>query len=329
MSPPKDLSSSSTPPDAESPIATTRRQLHLIEESLLMEQEDASKAGVLGYMASIFVQVTLPHSDPCTWNAAGLADPGSLFFPRTTGQMEVLMRGLPRYGLPYGTFPRLILAWICTEAILTNCPTLYLKSSASKFAEALGYSAPSGPELKRLRKQAAALTGMNIRVDSTGALGVEYRNIQISDGGFLAWDDENPGQRSLWPTTLELSDKFFKMVKEQPVPIRLRAFRALSKSPMAMDIYSWLVFRMYVLKVSGRPTVSIPWARLHAQFGTTAEMTDAGLRRFKQRFILHMKHALGFYPEAARFIDTDSRHLILRPAPLHIDPKEPPRLIVG
>ena len=40
--------------------------------------------------------------------------------------------------LPYGNLPRLILAWICTEAVRTQSREIVLGRSLSKFMRALG-----------------------------------------------------------------------------------------------------------------------------------------------------------------------------------------------
>ncbi|MBL8879921.1 MAG: DUF1800 domain-containing protein, partial [Phycisphaerales bacterium] len=39
----------------------------------------------------------------------------------------------PRFGLPFGTVPRLLLAWICTEAVKTRSPMLGLGNSQNEF----------------------------------------------------------------------------------------------------------------------------------------------------------------------------------------------------
>jgi hypothetical protein len=64
--------------------------------------------------------------------------------------------------------------------------------------------------------------------------------------------------------TVTLSEHFFNEVIDRPVPIDMRAIKALKQSPMALDIYTWLTYRASYLK---RPTV-IPWSSLALQFGS-------------------------------------------------------------
>src|SRR5277367_6131729 len=83
-------------------------QLALIEEATAMEQEAAQEAGAVGYPARMLVQVTMPHSKQSGDK-----------FTRSNGGFSVTMVAASDYGLPYGTVPRLLLAWMTTEAVRT------------------------------------------------------------------------------------------------------------------------------------------------------------------------------------------------------------------
>ncbi len=66
----------------------------------------ASIAGTTGFMARLLVQATLPHSRPTTRE-----------FERSNGALTVRMIATKEgVGLPYGTYPPLLLAWVTTEA---------------------------------------------------------------------------------------------------------------------------------------------------------------------------------------------------------------------
>ena len=46
-------------------MAKRRDQLaRIAQDALAIEQEEAQKAGTLGYMARVLVQTTMPHTDP-------------------------------------------------------------------------------------------------------------------------------------------------------------------------------------------------------------------------------------------------------------------------
>jgi hypothetical protein len=61
----------------------------------------------------------------------------------------------------------------------------------------------------------------------------------------------------------------------------MRVLHALKQSAMAMDIYTWLTYRIFLLRVKNRGQVLIPWERLQASLGP---VTAAG-----QAQVLHLK----------------------------------------
>jgi hypothetical protein len=82
----------------------------LIADTLAIEAESAQTAGALGFLARAMVQATLPHK-----KVAGNE------FERKNGAYTLHLHPLApaKVGLPYGTVPRLLLAWLTTEAVLT------------------------------------------------------------------------------------------------------------------------------------------------------------------------------------------------------------------
>jgi hypothetical protein len=81
----------------------------------------------LAFMGQALVQTTLPHTDP-----------GVSSFERTSGAVSLSIIADPKIGLPFGTIPRLVLAWICTEAVKTKSPRLDLGRSQNEFLHKLG-----------------------------------------------------------------------------------------------------------------------------------------------------------------------------------------------
>jgi hypothetical protein len=69
------------------------------------------------------------------------------------------------------------------------------------------------------------------------------------------------------------------------------ALKALKRSPMALDIYCWLTYRMSYLKSS----TTIPWAALQIQFGASYASTPQGLRDFKRAFLRELKKVYVIY----------------------------------
>lgn len=291
----------------------TQRQKALIEDALEIEKEDARKANATGYMARTLAQATLPHTDPKI--------PLGQLYSRDSGKLTLTVAPTSRkHGIPYGTVPRLILAWICTEAVHTQDRTLSLGRSQAEFLDKIGMHS-NGHDISRFKDQALRLFKSVISVEySDDADGDESARLLISSQSHVFWHPKRTEQRALWESTLELSEDFAKEILAAPVPIDMRVFHALTKSPLAMDVYTWLTYRMFVLRRSGRPFVMIPWVGLKMQFGANYADSQQGLYDFKINFKKRLNEVLNFYPEARSCIEDDkkSKCLKLWPAQLHI-----------
>lgn len=289
------------------------RERKLIAEAMDLEIEQAKSAKATGYIAHFLAQATLPHTDPKT-----------TYFERGTEKLTLSITANPKYGVPYGGLPRLLLAWMCTEAVKTGSPELSMGRSQREFLEKLDLH-NGGNYINRVKDQSLRLVRSLISVSGDSGEGLGIENILIAKRAFIFWNQKNTDQPGLWDSTLTLSTDFFEALTQHPVPIRMEALQALKKSPLAMDIYTWLVYRMFTLNVSsvhgGRGKTQIPWSGLMLQLGANYADSPQGLRDFKKAFRARLKEVLLFYPEAAAHIEETSEHLILTPARLHIPTK--------
>ena len=228
----------------------------IIYEILAMEAQEAKEAGALGFMARTLVQATMPHSKP-----------DSLVFERKNGVVSLTIMGHPHAGLPYGSLPRLLMAWMTTEAVKTKEPVLLLGPTLSSFMEQLDMTPTGGRwgSITRLREQMKRLFSSSISCSYDPPNAGQWTEIgfRIATETRLWWDPRQPEQAALWGSTVKLSSEFFQEIITHPVPIDLRALKAIKQSPMAIDIYCWLTYRMSYLK---KP-VEIPWEVLKSQFG--------------------------------------------------------------
>ena len=62
-------------------------------------------------------------------------------YVRRNGPYTLVMSTNGLYKLPFGNLPRLILAWVCTEAVRTQSRVLILGDSLSDFMRELGSTA--------------------------------------------------------------------------------------------------------------------------------------------------------------------------------------------
>ena len=299
----------------------TPRVASLINESLAIEYEDAKAAGALGYMARALVQATMPHTDP-----------GTHYFERTNGLVTLSIVNRPQVGVPYGSIPRTLLAWLCTEAVRTQNPELMLGKSQAEFMRKLNL-ASNGRDIARLKNQAHRLFSSMISLTGrTGSDDLGIENVVIAKRAMLFWNVKSPEQRSIWESTLTLTTDFYDEVTGAPIPIDLRVLSALSQSPLAMDIYTWLTYRVFLLQVKNRHEVLIPWEALNKQFGTgygrrlgknglppaTADQERMALNSFRSRFMMRLREVLLYYPDAQHSISGGLAGLRVQCCKLHI-----------
>lgn len=275
----------------------------LINEALAIEAEEAKEAGALGYMARALIQATIPHSRV-----------NGNEFKRSNGLYTLYMLSPSDIGLPYGSIPRLLMSWLTTEAVKTKAQTLVLGKTLSEFMSILGL-VPTGGRwgtITYLKEQARRLFSTHIACTYDGGNRAAGQNFIIADNYNLWWEPKAPMQAALWESTVTLNKRFFDEIISSPVPIDMRAFKALKRSPMALDIYCWLTYRMSYLK---RQT-SIPWGLLQMQFGADYADDKSGRYAFKKKFNIQMLNVLTLYPEAT--VEQYDNGIILKPSKSHI-----------
>ena len=91
---------------------------------------------------------------------------------------------------------------------------------------------------------------------------------------------KHPDQIDLFTSWVQLGEKFYEALTKYPIPLDMRTLRALKKSPLALDLYSWLSYRSFrtTQKPNSKP-VFVSWALLQQQFG--ADYND--VKDFKRK----------------------------------------------
>jgi hypothetical protein len=282
--------------------------LKLIDEALLIQEEDAKEAGTLGFMARAMVMATLPHKNPKKDR-----------FTRKNGNYTLSISAMAEdVGLPYGTYPRLLLAWISTEAVRTKNPELVLGKSLAGFMSELGLMPTGGRwgSITRLKDQMNRLfsAGFSCRYsDKNHDSGLNMNIVKSYD---LWWEPKQPDQASLWDSTIKLSQDFYEEIIARPVPVDMRALKALKGSAMALDIYTWATWRAFTAK--GKK-VMIPWPLLQAQFGSDYADTKSGRYAFKKHFTTQLVKVKTVYPDLN--MSEFDKGIILLPSRPHINHK--------
>ena len=170
--------------------------------------------------------------------------PGNrLQYKRVNGPYKLIMSATGDHKLPFGNFPRLILAWVCTEAVRTQSRELVLGRSLAKFMNTLGVYTTSGETQTRLRNQMKRLFGCTVSLIYKDENVNATVNAVIADHTVFWWNERKPDQPSLWDSKIELSEKFFNEIIRCPVPLDLNALNALKRCSLGLDLYLWLTYR--------------------------------------------------------------------------------------
>ena len=106
----------------------------------------------LGFMARTMALCSLPRTSPGNRTR----------YVRRNGPYTLVMNAGGLSKLPFGNFPRLLLAWVCTEAVRTQSRELVLGRSLAKFMKTLGVYSCGGREQTRFRNQMKRLFNAHV-----------------------------------------------------------------------------------------------------------------------------------------------------------------------
>ena len=230
---------------------------HFTQADQVDQLVGASEANAdLGFMARLMALCSLPRTDPGTRHQ----------YKRINGPYKLVMVAGADNKLPYGNLPRLLLAWVCTEAVRTQNRELVLGRSLSEFMRALGIGSDSGGsrgELTRLRNQMKRLFRCSISLNYEDERGDASVSSFIADRTEFWWNERKPDEPTLWKSKIYLGEVFFNEIIRHPVPLDMNTLKALKRCALGLDLYLWLSYRTFALRAPLRLT----WRQLYRQFG--------------------------------------------------------------
>lgn len=257
------------------------------------------------------IQCSFPH-----------ADPGDLTsFTRRNGWLELTLGTTrPEAGLPYGVPARLLTIYCASEAMRTRSPEIYLGKSVHDFLRLLEIPITRGARgsLSVYASQLLRLIHSTLTIDEdiqdvNGRTGLHIRQALFVDEARLWWDEPRSGgsfgQKTIGSgSSLVLSKILFDSILERSAPLSTAAIKQLRKSPMDLDVYAWLVHRLFNLN---KPSM-VSWAQLSGQFGHSY----GEQRMFRRFFSDSLKRVLVVYPEAK--LNVTANGILLLPSKPHV-----------
>ena len=235
-----------------------------VARAVAVYDRNCLERGDLGYYTPVFAVTNLPHRDP---------GPDTTCWTRRNGHACLVVRpglipgpdgSLISVGIPYGTWPRLLILYLSTEAVRTRSPQIELGRSLSDFFARLKITRDTR-RVQMLRRQALRLFAASIQFTFSNSERTTGGSAQVADQ-YLLWrsanDNDDPRPRNV--SHVILTSRFFRDLLDHPYPVDIGAIHGLRQSPLALDLFLWLPLRLRTLK----HPLTLPYSALAEQMGS-------------------------------------------------------------
>jgi hypothetical protein len=269
------------------------------------------------FLHSALCAMSLPVRKPADDKASIIRQDGQYTLAITPRPVLQRIDGQQRMavlGVPYGSLPRLVLIHIMTEAVRTRSRHIVLGTSFTDWMRRMGFRSISyGPRgsATLIREQLDRLLACEwmIRWDSEVAAGnreFAVKEVKLTND-YAGRDDK----RGAFSREIMLTEGFFDHLRDHAVPLDENAIRQLRDSATALDLYTWLAYRLPRIN-KARPSL-LSWSQLAVHFGNDGN----NIRKFRQTIRdAWERHVSAVYPEARAEFDTAAIRLFASPAPL-------------
>lgn len=213
-----------------------------------------------------------------------------------------------RMEVPAGAKARLLFPYIIDQAKRTGNPTIDMGASLREYMTRNNIPI-GGQNAREITRQVRNIGASNIHLGMWGETETHKfssnKNYRVaSEVSF--WTEKHPDQISIWNPYLTVSDEFMAAIESHCVLLDLPPLIALQANPRAMDIFTWLSYRIQTVGYK----VKISYADLHTIFGKQTKE----LFNFKTEFKKAVKQALPYLPSAEVDLEEDTKHIILKNA---------------
>ena len=289
-------------------LVVSKRRLRQVEAIQMVRDNREADRQNLGFCARPFVLCRLPVRRPPA---------GCLLHERRNGQFVLQVTGHPSYGLPWGQ-DRLVPIFLATMAIRHRTPRITFESAAAML-DTFGMQ-QGGSQYRRLVDSFQRIFGATIYF-GTDSQRLPAAVIHRARFNFMPeariWYSRDPEQKLLpgdCQNMIILSGEFYREILRHPIPTDLEAAKVLSASPAALDLFTWLSYRCFMVR--GRERVPLFGALgLVSQLGST---DYARPRKFREKLEGWLKLIRAMWPECPAYIDEEGSALwVDKAAALH------------
>lgn len=291
----------------------------------LEQSKEIINAQDIGYTSKLFVQALFPYRK---------TDEEKRVIETAQGRIIVYADG----GLPYGKYPRLIMAYIITRAVenagklkagkidFEQAVRIPLGHSMNHFLQAIGiHGRGTGGKkgtLSIVREQLLRLADARVTVKEDDGVRARGKHTQIMDEWDLWFDARDPNQGSFIESYIKLTPQFFQHIVEAPIPIDLAVLRQLTK-PRSMDIYIWLTVKQFWLSKNNRDSYLFTWDMMAQSFATKELITAIDRRNFRNEIKKAIHDLRAVWPNCG--IKADLEGVTVTKTSPSVE-KKPPRL---
>jgi hypothetical protein len=280
----------------------------LMLNSFLRVQEEEPE---LAFLHSALCAMSLPARRPKDETAPIIREDGKYALAINPKPVLQMVDGKPvmkSLGVPFGSYPRVALIYMLSEAVRNQSRDVYLGKNFTEWMRRLGYKTISyGPRgsANLLKEQVDRLLACEWQIrwddEKNGDTAFAVKEVKLSNeyAGSLSKGGE-------FGREIRLSDVFFNHLLEHAVPLNEVAIRELKEKPVALDLYCYLAYRLP--RVTSDKGQMISWEQLAKHLGN-----DCDPRRFKQTIRETMNLVSAVYPNAN--IDLSGRVVKLFPSP--------------
>lgn len=217
-------------------------------------------------------------------------------------------------GVPYGAYPRVALIYLLSQAVMKQSRDVYLGRNFTEWMRRLGYQTVSyGPRgtANLMREQVDRLLACEwqIRWDGTDSDDNAFavRDVKISNEYAGTLDKNGSFAREI-----RMSEAFYSHLIDHAVPLNEVAIRELKGTPTALDLYTYLAYRLP--RIGSDKGQVISWDQLAKHLGNEADS-----KRFRQTVRETMQIVSAVYPNAN--VDLSGRKVVLHPSPAPLERK--------
>lgn len=216
--------------------------------------------------------------------------------------------------VPFGSYPRVALIYILSQAVQQRSRDVFLGRNFTDWMRRLGYQTISyGPRgtANLMKQQVDRLLACEWQIRWDGAdtdqNAFAVRDVKISNEYAGSLDKDGAFAREI-----RMSEVFYQHLVEHAVPLNEVAIRELKGTPTALDLYTYLAYRLPRVTMDRGQAIS--WDQLAKHLGNAADS-----KRFRQTVRETMQLVSSVYPNAN--VDVSGRKVVLYPSPAPLEKK--------